>query len=228
MSEKSALVTKRGSGSTSSAAEASASAAGMSTDPGSSTSGPSEGGRAWVRPVALVVSCLIIGFVGGWIFRGDDGPVTVLAPTPEGDASEVPVVTTGGGGGTGTTGTATTGTGTSGGTATAPSTTAAQEPAAPPDRADIAVAVLNGTTTTGLAAKTAGEAEGLGYTGVTAGNAPTSTDPTIVYFRQGQRAAAQRVARDLQVGSVEQLPASGPLAQAAPDGAEVVVVLGPG
>jgi hypothetical protein len=183
--------------------------------------------------VALVVSCLVIGFVGGWILRGDDGPVTVLAPTPEGDQSEVPVITTpgggggGGGGGTGTTGTAPTGT--SGGTATAPATTtAAEEPTAPPDRADIALAVLNGTSTTGLAAQTAGEAEGLGYVGVTAGNAPTSTSPTIVYFRPGQRAAAQRVARDLQVGAVQQLPPSGALANAAPDEAEVVLVLGPG
>jgi LytR cell envelope-related transcriptional attenuator len=190
-----------------------------------------------VRPVALVVSCLVIGFVGGWILRGDDGPVTVLAPTPEGEQSEVPVITTpggggggGGGGGTGTTGTTTTtGTGTSGGTATAPATTtAAEEPTAPPDRADIALTVLNGTSTTGLAAQTAGEAEGLGYVGVTAGNAPTSTSPTIVYFRPGQRAAAQRVARDLQVGAVQQLPASGALANAAPDQAEVVLVLGPG
>jgi len=205
----------------------------MSTDPGTPTSGPSEGGRAWVRPVLLVVSCLIIGFVGGWLLRGDDGPVTVLAPTPEGDQADVPVITTpgggGGGGGTGTTGTATTGTVTSGGGATAPSTTTApQEPAAPPDRAEIALAVLNGTNTTGLAAQTAGEAEGLGYTGVTTGNAPTSTSPTIVYFRPGQRAAAQRVARDLQAGAVQQLPASGALADAAPDGAQVVVVLGPG
>ena len=182
-----------------------------------------------MRPVLLVVSCLIIGFVGGWLLRGDDGPVTVLAPTPEGDQAEVPVITTPGGGGTGTTGTATTGTGTSGGAATAPSTTtAAQEPAAPPDRADIALAVLNGTNTTGLAAQTAGQAEGLGYSGVTTGNAPTSTSPTIVYFRPGQRAAAQRVARDLQAGAVQQLPATGALADAAPDGAEVVVVLGPG
>jgi hypothetical protein len=184
-----------------------------------------------VRPVLLVVSCLVIGFVGGWILRGDDGPVTVLAPTPEGDQPDVPVITTGGGGGSGGGGsrTATTGTGTSGGGATAPSTTTApEEPAAPPDRADIALAVLNGTATTGLAAQTAGEAEGLGYVGVTAGNAPTSTSPTIVYFRPGQRAAAQRVARDLQVGAVQQLPATGALADAAPDAAEVVVVLGPG
>ncbi len=203
----------------------------MSTDPGTPTSGPPEGGRAWVRPVLLVVSCLIIGFVGGWLLRGDDGPVTVLAPTPEGDQSQVPVITTpggGGGGGSATTGT-TTGTGTSGGGAAAPSTTTApQEPAAPPDRADIALAVLNGTNTTGLAAQTAGQAEGLGYSGVTTGNAPTSTSPTIVYFRPGQRAAAQRVARDLQAGAVQQLPATGALADAAPDGAEVVVVLGPG
>lgn len=208
----------------------------MSTDPGTPTPGPPDGGRAWVRPVLLVVSCLVIGFIGGWILRGDDGPVTVLAPTPEGDQSEVPVITTGGGGGGGTattgrttTGTATTGTGTSGGGATAPTTTTApQEPAAPPDRADIALAVLNGTSTTGLAARTAGEAEGLGYVGVTTGNAPTSTSPTIVYFRPGQRAAAQRVARDLQVSAVQQLPSSGALSDAAPDGAEVVVVLGPG
>ncbi|MGE0025783.1 MAG: LytR C-terminal domain-containing protein [Thermoleophilia bacterium] len=200
----------------------------MSTDPGTPTPGPPDGGRAWVRPVLLVVSCLVIGFVGGWIIRGDDGPVTVLAPTPEGDQAEVPVITTGGGGG----GTATTGTstaGTAGGGATAPTTTTApQEPAAPPDRADIALAVLNGTNTTGLAAQTAGEAEGLGYVGVTTGNAPTSTSPTIVYFRPGQRAAAQRVARDLQVSAVQQLPTSGALSDAAPDGAEVVVVLGPG
>jgi len=184
-----------------------------------------------VRPVLLVVSCLVIGFVGGWILRGDDGPVTVLPPTAEGDQPDVPVITTGGGGGTATTGTGTTGTGTgtSGGGTTAPSTTSApQEPAAPPDRADIALAVLNATDTTGFAAQTAGEAEGLGYVGVTAGNAPTATGPTVVYFRPGQRAAAQRVARDLQVGAVQQLPASGPLADAAPDGAEVVVVLGPG
>lgn len=194
----------------------------MSIDPGTPASGPPDGGRAWVRPVLLVVSCLVIGFVGGWLLRGDDGPVTVLAPTPEGDQPDVPVVTTGGG----TTGTDT---GTSGAGATAPAaTTAPQEPAAPPDRADIALAVLNGTNTTGLAAQTAGEAEGLGYVGVTAGNAPTSTGPTIVYFRPGRRAAAQRVARDLQVGAVQQLPASGPLADAAPDEAEVVLVLGPG
>jgi hypothetical protein len=186
-----------------------------------------------VRPVLLVVSCLVIGFVAGWILRGDDGPVTVLAPTPEGEQAEVPVITTPGGGrGTGTSGggTSTTGTGTTGGTPTAPpaTTTAAEEPTAPPDRADIALAVLNGTSTTGLAAQTAGEAEGLGYVGVTAGNAPTSTSPTIVYFRPGQRAAAQRVARDLQVSAVQQLPASGALAGAAPDEAEVVLVLGPG
>ena len=191
----------------------------MTTDPGSPSPEPSDGGRAWVRPVALVLSCLVIGFVGGWILRGDDGPVTVLAPQPSGDQGEVPVITTPGG------------TGTSPGTATAPggtTTTAPAPPAPPPDRADITLAVLNGTTTQGLAAQTSGEAEGLGYTGVTSGNAPTSTDPSVVYFRTGQRPAAQRVAKDLQVGAVEQLPASGPLADAAPDGAEVILVLGPG
>ena len=46
------------------------------------------GGRAWVRPVALVVSCLVIGFVGGWVLRGDDGPATVLAPQRPGRPAE--------------------------------------------------------------------------------------------------------------------------------------------
>lgn len=174
------------------------------------------GGGGWVRPVALVASCLVIGFVGGWVLRGDDGTVTVLAPAAPADTGATGTVTTGGG----TTAPAsTTGAG---------STTAPAAPAPPPDRADISLAVLNGTNETGLAASVAGQAEGLGYSGVTAGNAPTTSEPSTVYYRPGQRAAAQRVAKDLQIGAVEALPGSGSLAAAVPDGVDVALVLGTG
>jgi len=180
----------------------------MESEP-DTTRAQASGGRAWARPAALVASCLVIGFVAGWVVRGDDGPVTVLAPGP-------PAADGGG---------ATT---SAGSTTTAPGATAEEPPAAPPERSEIALAVLNGTDVTGLAGEKAAEAESLGYTGVVADNAPTSTDPSIVYFRQDQRAAAERVARDLEVDGVEPLPASGALADAAPDAAEVVLVLGPG
>jgi hypothetical protein len=88
--------------------------------------------------------------------------------------------------------------------------------------------VLNATDVTGAAGAAADEAESLGYTSVTAGNAPTTTEPDIVYFRDGQQAAGDRVAADLQVAEVRALPASGPLASAAPADAQVVLVIGPG
>lgn len=182
---------------------------------------PHSPGGAWIRPVALVASCLIIGFVGGWIIRGDDGPVTVLAPAAPVDTGDTGAVTTGGTSTAPGSGTATTGT-------TGAQTTAPAAPAPPPDRADITLVVLNGTSTSGLAARTAGEAESLGYPGVTTGNAPTSTSPTIAYFAPGQRPAAQRVAKDLQVDTVQALPKTGTLADAAPAGTDVLVVLGPG
>jgi hypothetical protein len=184
----------------------------MATDPNTVTEHRPPGGRAWARPAALVVACLIIGFVGGWVLRGDDGPTTVLeASTPAA-----------GSGAAATTAQSTT-------TAPAAGTTAAEPPAAPPDRSEVGLAVLNGTDTAGLAGDTAAQAESFGYQGVTAGNAPSgTTGPSVVYFREGQRAAAQRVATDLEFDQVRQLPGSGALSAAAPKGAQVVVVLGPG
>jgi LytR cell envelope-related transcriptional attenuator len=188
----------------------------MASDPDTTPTERAPGGRAWLRPVALVVSCLVIGFIAGWVLRGDDGPATVLAP-PAPQAS---------GGGAATTGGTTTAPAT---TTTAPATTTAEEPpAAPPARAEIGLAVLNATDVQGAAGRAADEAESLGYTGVTTGNAPTTTEPSTVYFRQGQEAAADRVAADLQVAQVSPLPASGGLAAAVPADAEVVLVIGPG
>ncbi|MGD9572742.1 MAG: LytR C-terminal domain-containing protein [Thermoleophilia bacterium] len=174
---------------------------------------PGPHGRPWLRPVVLVVSCLVIGFVGGWIIRGDEGTVTVLPPTPEADAGSGGTVTTPGGGGT---------------TTTPPATTEQEPPAAPPERGEITVAVLNGTTEVGLAASTAGQAESLGYVGVTAGNAPTQSGPDVVYFRVDQRPAARRVARDLQIDAVRPFPGGGRLGDEVPEDADVIVVLGPG
>ncbi len=178
---------------------------------------PSPGG-GWVRPVALVASCLVIGFVGGWVLRGDEGPVTVLAPAAPVDSGDSGSVTTGG-----TSTAPATSTGTTPGATTAPA-----EPAAPPARADIRLVVLNGTNENGLAGRIAAQAESLGYTGVTAGNAPTSTSPSIAYFAPGRRPAAERVARDLEIDEIQALPVTGALAAAAPEGTDVALVLGPG
>jgi len=187
----------------------------LSTDPNTTAQNRAPGGRAWVRPAALVISCLVIGFIGGWVLRGDDGPATVLAPPAPEAAGEAPAVTAGGA----TTAPAT----------TAPeATTAAEEPAAPPARDQIQLAVLNATDVQGAAGLRADEAESLGYTGVTAGNAPTATGPDTVYFRAGAEAAAGRVAADLQVDQVTALPATGALASAAPADAQVILVIGPG
>lgn len=184
----------------------------MNPEPDTVSPEPPRGGGAWVRPAVLVAACLIIGFVGGWVLRGDDGPVTILAPATPVDSGATGSVTTGG-------------------TSTAPASSTGTTPAAPappPDRADISLIVLNGTSETGLAGRIAAQAESLGYSGVTAGNAPTSTSPSIAYFTPGRRPAAQRVAKDLEIETVQALPASGPLADAAPDGIDVAVVLGPG
>ncbi len=182
---------------------------------------PGPPGRPWLRPVAIVVSCLVIGFVGGWVVRGDEGTVTVLAPTQEDDSADGGTVTTPGGGGGGTT--------TSGSTTTAPPATTEEEPpAAPPERSEISLAVLNGTDEVGLAASTAGQAESLGYVAVSSGNAPTAAGPDVVYFRVDQRPAAQRVARDLQISTIRPFPGGGQLGTEVPPDADVIVVLGPG
>lgn len=168
------------------------------------TAPPSSGRSAGIaRLAAIGLACLVAGFVVGWFVRGDGG-----------DASVLPVATAPVASGT-TTGTTTGG-------------TPPPAPAPLPRPAAITLAVLNGTTINGFAAQTAARAESLGYPTPTAGNAPTGDGPTVVYFREGRRPAARRVARDLGFTAVRPLPASGAIAEAAPDGADVVVVLGPG
>lgn len=187
----------------------------MATDPDTAPRDRAPGARAWVRPLLLVISCLVIGFVAGWVLRGDDGPATVLAPPAPEPAGEAPAGTTGG-------------TTTAPATTAPPATTEEAPPETPPARDQIRLAVLNATDIQGAAGRTADEAESLGYAGVTAGNAPSTSDPDTVYYRAGQEAAAQRVAADLQVERVAALPASGGLASAVPADAQVVLVIGPG
>jgi hypothetical protein len=160
----------------------------------------------WLRLGAIGLSFLVIGFVGGWIVRGDQGPTTVLAPPDEQEQAAITSATEPTGG----------------------TTTAEEAPSAAtaPPRDEIILAVLNGGDVAGLAANTAEQAEELGYVDVEAGNAPPQTVPTTVYHVPGQLPAAQRVADDMQIGPVEQLPTSGELADAVPDGARVVIVLG--
>jgi hypothetical protein len=188
----------------------------LASEPDTTAPGRPSGARAWLRPALLVLSCLVIGFVAGWVLRGDDGPATVLAP-PAPESAGTPAATTG----DTTTAPATT-------APTTEATTAAEPENAPPARDAIRLAVLNATDLQGAAGRAADEAESLGYSGVSAGNAPTTSDPTTVYYREGQEAAGQRVAADLQVDQVTALPASGGLAAAAPAEAQVVLVIGPG
>lgn len=163
----------------------------------------------WVRPVILAVSCLVIGFVGGWALRGGESDPVVLPPAAGGTA-------------------------TTGAPPPPPTVTQAQPPAPPPPTlpapSAVKLAVLNGTSVQGLAGSTADRATGVGYAGVTAGNAPTQSGPTVVYFRPGQRLAARRVAQDLGYGAaqVKPLPADASSVSAAPADAQVIVVLGPG
>jgi hypothetical protein len=170
----------------------------------------------------LGVSCLVIGFVFGWVARGGgDGSSSLVDRPPP-----TQTVTTATPPATPSTSTASTGTspadttGTTGTTGTAP---------LPPDRSTVRLAVLNGTGVTGLAGRTATTAEADGYVNVATGNAPAQSGASVVYFRPGSRDAAQQVAQDLEIsGGVAALPAGGALAEAAPPDADVIVVLAPG
>ncbi len=147
----------------------------------------------------LAVSCLILGFVGGWVLAGVGGDeislpdarvdVTVEKPTPK------------------------------------TTTVAPAQDVPPPARADVVVGVLNGTTRTGLAASTATTLKGLGYTTVSVGTASAQSGPTVIYYREGAKAAADRLATDLQVEAVTEL-AGTPLEQSAAAGTQLVVLLG--
>lgn len=194
---------------------------------GSQSSGGG-GASQWARPVLLAVACIVIGFVIGWFARGDGGGVvlptvadavqtTATVPTTDTTAT-VPGIDT-----TATTGTTDT-TGTTGTTDTTGATVAGA-----PARDQINLVVLNGTATSGLAAKTQAQAESIGYSNVGIGDAPATQATTIAYYRTGEDAAAKQVAADLGAQTEEALTAGSGVESAAvtvqPD-VDVVLVLG--
>jgi len=185
------------------------------------------GTNAWARPVLLVVSCIVIGFVIGWFARGDGGGLMLppVGQAIETTATVAPTDTTATSAATDTMGTTATvdTTGTTGTTGTTDSTISGA-----PARDQIKLVVLNGTATAGLAAKTQSQAQAIGYVNVGKGNAAVQPT-TIAYYRTGQDAAAKQVAADLGAQSEDALVAGSTIESAAvtvqPD-VDVVLVLG--
>lgn len=93
------------------------------------------------------------------------------------------------------------------------------------ERGDVTVAVLNGTSIGGLAGQVGSEIEQNGYQ---LGPVTTTTpdfDRTVVFYANGQRAAAQKVSRDLGLEPKDVEPMDRE-AKLLADGADVVVIAG--
>ena len=89
------------------------------------------------------------------------------------------------------------------------------------------VAVLNGTTVTGLAAEIAQQIEQAGYVRGTVTNSPDqSRSATIVSFREGSRSDALKVAQQIGVGEDAVQPLDPSDAVTAGEDADVVVIVG--
>jgi len=160
----------------------------------------SGGGRS-AGTIALLVglAVLILGggaFVGSQLLGGDD------TPTPPNEAAPPTTSSTG-------TGQSSDGGGT----------------AATPPKGDTNVAVLNGTTFTGLAGRLADEIAGDGYArGVTQTNTRDQTiEQSVVFYADGYRNAARNVGKLLSIDQAE--PLDSETAAVAP-GANVVVLAG--
>ena len=94
------------------------------------------------------------------------------------------------------------------------------------DRADVEVTVLNGTPEAGLAQTVATEVQSNGYDlGRVVGSADPSFETTVVMFADGQKAAAQKVARDLGLDRTEVEPFDRE-ARLVAGGADVIVIAG--
>ncbi len=186
------------------------------------------------RAVILAVSCLILGFVGGWTLAniGSDTvslpdvnlDTTVGGGTSASTGTDVAQGTTGTstGSSTGTT-VSTTSTGTTTGTTTT-GTTGTSTTAGPVVRSDVTVAVLNGSGVNGKAAQVATSLRGKGWTDVATGNTATASGDTV-YYRDASKDAADALGTDLQISTVAPLSQSS-IASSVNASADVVVVLG--
>jgi hypothetical protein len=90
-------------------------------------------------------------------------------------------------------------------------------------KADVEVAVLNGTAVAGLAAKVGDDVEANGYALGAVTNSETPARRSRVMFERGHEEEAQAVARDLGVDEAEPIDAE---ASAVAAGADVVVIAG--
>lgn len=72
-------------------------------------------------------------------------------------------------------------------------------------RGSITVLVLNATSRSGLAGRTADGLKAEGYSKITSGN-DTDTKTSIVYYRAGYSAEAKRLANELGIATVKKAP----------------------
>lgn len=94
-------------------------------------------------------------------------------------------------------------------------------------RSDTTVAVLNGTTTPGLAARVADEVEQAGFTRGTTGNATEQNrSATLVQYVDGARDEAREVAQVIGIGADAISPLDEGTRTVAGDAARVVVTVG--
>jgi hypothetical protein len=101
---------------------------------------------------------------------------------------------------------------------------ATPKPAIPANAAEISVAVLNGTETTGLAHRISGQLQQTGYSqaAALAGSPPGSNQVTVVEYAAGHRSDAEAVARTLGTSQVQ--PIEGSVASLAPSASVAVIV----
>jgi hypothetical protein len=90
-------------------------------------------------------------------------------------------------------------------------------------KADVDVAVLNGTAVPGLAAKVGDDVDTSGYALGVVTNSDVPADESLVLFERGHEEQAEAVARDLGIDAVDLID---PDSSALADGADVVVIAG--
>jgi hypothetical protein len=99
--------------------------------------------------------------------------------------------------------------------------------AAPVRKADVTVAVLNGTTVPGLARGVATALQNVGYgLGTVATASDQTRAATLVEYKDGHRAEALSVARSIKLGADVLQPVDGAAQAIAGTGADVVVIVG--
>ncbi|MDH3225499.1 MAG: LytR C-terminal domain-containing protein [Thermoleophilia bacterium] len=151
----------------------------------------------------MALAALVVGFAAGWLLRGDGGQATVLRAAeaaPLADEAAAP--------------------------APEPEQTASAATARP--RSEVDVAVLNGVGVAGLAGEAADGLRSSGYRIVQVDDGPARDGPTQVYFVAGLKPEAERLRRDLGIGSAVTALPDGQVRDIVPEAAQLVVLLGAG